>query len=259
MKKVDIIGMGTMGSAIHGLLQDDFAVRGIGHQANIAVVREADIAILAVKPQSFSELAAELRPYLDRQTIISIMAGVTMHSLTESLGTDRIVRSMPNLALKIGRSTTAWYTESPNVDLDATSTIFDTWGMGIRLQQEKDFHILTAIAGSGPGLVAEFANQLIRAGTSQGLHEPSAREAVIGMMEGAAALLRAGGDPRGLVGQVASRGGTTEAALAVFNEQGFGHIVGEAVAAAAERSRELGRSLKPSSDKTQAYIDQDRK
>ncbi len=239
MKEIAVIGVGTMGSAICDLLQDEYAVRGFGRQDHLAAVEGSDIAIVAVKPQSFMVLAEELRPHVDRQTIVSIMAGISICALTESLGTDRIVRTMPNLALKIGQSTTAWYTAEAESINPSTEGILRAWGTAVRLESEKHFDTFTAVAGSGPAYVFELAHQLEQAAVSQGLDKAQARAMIQSMIRGAAALL-GDADPQEQVRQVASKGGTTEAGLRVLEVYGFGQMVNEVVAAAAERSRELG-------------------
>jgi|SRR5581483_7983890 len=240
MKELAIIGMGTMGSAIHELLQGDFAVRGFRRGNNLADVGTSDIAVIAVKPQSFTDLAEELRPHIDRQTVISIMAGVTVQRLTESLGTERVVRSMPNLPLKIGRSATGWYTESDSIDLPTTQGIFDSWGWSLRLEREDQFHDFTAVVGSGPAYVAILAEQLIRVGADHGLDSTDITNATIQMLDGTIELLKASRDPVALRQGVTSKGGTTAAALNALEQGGFNGMVEAAVTAAAERSRELG-------------------
>jgi pyrroline-5-carboxylate reductase len=238
MTEVAIVGMGTMGTAIHELLQDNYAVQCFSRGDDLSTVELTDMAIVAVKPQSFPELVTALHPHIERQIVISIMAGISIRALVERLGTDRIVRSMPNLALKIGQSTTAWYAVSEDIDTITTEEILRSWGNVVHLDREEDFHTFTAIAGSGPAYVFELAYQLEQAAVVQGLDKERARKAVISMIHGSADLMREDVDPSEQVRQVASRGGTTEAALEVFEAYGFGQMVNRVIAV--ERSRALG-------------------
>src|SRR5688572_14643713 len=151
MKKVAIVGLGTMGSAIHNLLLGDFDVIGIDRQSdNLAAVVKADVVIIAVKPQSFAKLAQTLRPHVEEQIVISIMAGVTIHSISVALGVKQIVRTMPNLALATGQSLTAWHIEAKGMELSIVEAILDLWGSSLKLEDERQFDAFTALAGSGP-------------------------------------------------------------------------------------------------------------
>jgi pyrroline-5-carboxylate reductase len=241
MKEVAIIGMGNMGLAIENQLQDGFRVVGIGREDDLARVHNADIVILAVKPQSFPEVASELRLHVSKERlVISIMAGITVRGLADALGTERVVRTMPNLALKTSQSMTTWYTEALGVETD-TEAIVDTWGRSKRLKHEDQFDASTAIGGSGMAYYFELAYLIEEAGARLGLSASDARMMSLQTLRGAASVLEADSSPEDLVQKIASKGGTTEAALTVFRQQGFGRMVDSAIEAACERSRELGR------------------
>jgi pyrroline-5-carboxylate reductase len=242
MKEIAIIGMGTMGSAIQELLQEDFTAHGITRHDSLASVQSAETVLLAIKPQSFHKLAESLVSHIDRkQTVISIMAGITLRGLTEGLGTDRVVRTMPNLALKTGKSMTAWYAENSEVDLDTMQAILDSWGSSIELDREGQFDAFTALAGSGPAYFFELAHQLEQAALVQGFTAQQAQKIVTQTFRGTASVLSDGDTIESWVKRVASKGGTTEKALGVLSEQHFEQTIGDAVMAATVRSRELGQ------------------
>jgi pyrroline-5-carboxylate reductase len=242
MRTLAIIGLGNMGAAIQELLREHFEVIGIDRQYGaLEAVTQTDVIILAVKPQSFAELAKELRQYVGEQTIISIMAGVKIDAIRSTLGATRIVRTMPNLALKIGQSLTAWYTESDGVDMEMAHTILDAWGTSMRLEHEPQFDAFTALVGSGPAYFFELARQLEQVALSQGFSAEQSKQISVQTFKGAASVLQDGDSAGDWVRRVASKGGTTEAALKVLGERNFGQTIGDAVAAATKRSRELGR------------------
>lgn len=241
MKEVAVVGLGNMGLAIQKRLQYDFQVVGIGREDSLTLTQNADIVILAIKPQSFPEVASKLRTYITNgQLVISIMAGVTIRKLTDTLGTERVVRMMPNLALKTGQSMTAWHTTVQDTEI-SMMTILNTWGQNVRLEQEEQFDAFTALAGSGPAYYFEFARLLEEEAIQQGFSAQDARRISLQTLRGAASVLEADTSTKDLVHRVSSKGGTTEAALAVLRKCGFEQMVASAIEAACKRSKELGQ------------------
>lgn len=240
MKKLAIIGMGTMGSAIGGLSRGKFAAAGIRRGDSLAAVRDADVVVLAVKPQQFAGLANELREYVGSQMFVSIMAGVRAEQIASILGTKHVVRTMPNLALTTGRSLTAWYAADTTIDLPTLRAILDAWGQSLRLRDETQFDAFTALAGSGPAYFFELARILETAAARHGFTAEQARLIAVQTFLGATSVVDAGTDFAEMVQRVASKGGTTEAALAVLHQADLGRTMFSAVDAAANRSMELG-------------------
>ena len=240
MKEVAIIGTGTMGSAIKEQLQGNFMVSGFGREDDLAGLQGSDVVIICVKPQSFPILAQTLRLHINQQFIVSIMAGATLPSLIESLGTDRVVRTMPNLALATSQGMTAWYTQTKDVGLDAIQTILGTWGSSLRLESEEQFDAFTALAGSGPAYYFQLAHLLEQAAVGQGFTTEQARQMSLQIFRGAASVIDDNDSAEAWVRRVASKGGTTEAALRVLSDNQLGRVIDAAVEVAAARSRELG-------------------
>jgi pyrroline-5-carboxylate reductase len=241
METITIVGMGTMGSAIESLLKENYDVIGLGRSDSLEQIENTDAVILAVKPQPFGELAKTLRPYVRHQLFISIMAGVKLRALSKALGTRRVVRTMPNLALATGNSLTAWHTEDEDTDTRAVRALLDSWGVSMRLDNEEQFNAFTALAGSGPAYFYELARLLEQEALGHGFDAGQARQIATQTFIGAASVINGQTSFARQVKSVASRGGTTEAALTILEGRQLGKTVHEAIGAACRRSEELGR------------------
>ncbi|MEI8315347.1 MAG: pyrroline-5-carboxylate reductase, partial [Verrucomicrobiota bacterium] len=208
---------------------------------NAAAVRQADIVVLAVKPQQMSAALATLsaRP---ATLIISIAAGITTDRLERELGGQaRVIRVMPNTPALVGAGAAALCAGKFALleDLQTATAILEAVGIVVPVE-EKDLDAVTALSGSGPAYVFLVAEALIQAGISAGLTPAIARRLAIQTVAGAGRLLAESmAEPAELRRQVTSPGGTTEAAVAVLLERQLPGIFREAVAAAAWRSREL--------------------
>lgn len=265
---IAIIGAGTMGSAFVRELSAalgaerlrvcdrhaeklDALPAGIRTSDPAAAARGADVVILAVKPQSFEALAKELAGSLGGALAISIMAGVPLARLSEALGVAAIVRAMPNLGTRIGRSLTGWVagrgvTEAQREDARA---IFRAAGAEMELADEGMLDAFTALAGSGPAYFFLLADLLEQSALRLGFDAARARAIARETFVGSALLLDAGGEsdaapisPAEWIRSVASKGGTTEAALRVFESGGLDELFARAMDAAAARSRDLSNA-----------------
>ncbi len=207
-------------------------------------VTGASIVVLAVKPQEFEaegrELARLLRP---EQLVLSIMAGVRIQTLRDTLEHGRIVRAMPNTPLGIGEGYTAW-TATPEVseaERGAVSSIVGALGGGAYLPDEKYLDMATAVNGSGPGFVMLCVEAMIDAAVLIGLRRDLATEMVLQTFVGSVRLAQSSGQhPAQLRNAVTSPAGTTAAGLQVLERSGIRAAIADAVVAAYERSRSLG-------------------
>lgn len=241
MKKIAIIGMGTMGSAIGNVLKEDYEITGIGKEDSLRQAEDADAVILAMKPQVFGDVADELELHIrDNQVILSIMAGIATRRICRRLHTQHVVRTMPNLALATGNSLTAWYTEDKNLDTVAVQALLGKWGASMQLSDERQFDAFTALAGSGPAYLFELARILEQQASSRGFTVEQARQIATHTFLGAASLVTPGTDFGAQVANVASKGGTTQAALEVFAQNDLEGIVSQTIDAACQRSQQLG-------------------
>ncbi len=242
--EIVIVGMGTMGPAIARRLQGAYEVTGITRQDSLEQVHAADAVILAVKPQTFikEKLYDQLWP-LGNKLVISVMAGLATRRLCRLLGTEHVVRTMPNLAVATGNSLTAWYTEDKQVDVDAVEGLLQAWGKSMRLTDEAQFNAFTALAGSGPAYFFELARIMEESARQYGFDTDQARLIAAQTFLGAASVVTPQTSFAEQVTKVASKGGTTEAALTVLADQGFGKTLHQAIGAACNRSQELGSTL----------------
>jgi pyrroline-5-carboxylate reductase len=201
----------------------------------------AEGAVLAVKP-SVAEPACRALAEVEVPRWLSIMAGVPLANLEAWAGpTVAVVRAMPNTPalVRAGISAVAGGSRASETDLDWAEALLGAVGQVVRVD-ERDLHAVTAVSGSGPAYVFLFAEALAEAGMGAGLPEALARRLAIQTVAGAGRLLgEPGAEPADLRAQVTSPGGTTEAAVDVLDRQGLRAILGRAVAAAAERSREM--------------------
>ncbi|MDX2286605.1 MAG: pyrroline-5-carboxylate reductase [Bacteroidia bacterium] len=216
------------------------------HLAPSGFVRNMDLVILSVKPQDFPGLAAQLRPYLRREQLaLSIMAGITIAQVQQALGLERIVRAMPNLPAQIGQGMTV-FTTSDKVarkELFYIQNLLNTTGKTLYTAEEPMIDAATAVSGSGPAYVYYFMSAMMEAARGMGFNEGEAALLVNQTFLGAVDLLRQ--DTTGCeawIARVASKGGTTEAALAYFLEQGLRSNIAGGLEAARRRAVELSKS-----------------
>ena len=264
-KNLLIIGGGNMASAIvRGALQRGFsadrftvaepdaarraAFQALGVRTNPAATREivgalppGDQILLAIKPQSLPDLAAQLRP-LGPRVVISILAGTTTARIADALGgAARVVRIMPNTPARIGLGCAALALGTTTLPEDAALArdLFSAVGIVLDLP-EAQFDAFTALAGSGPAYLFLLAEAMARAGAVAGLPPDIADAATRQTLHGAAALLAQTPDaPEALRAAVTSRGGTTEAALAALDPALFIERMATAIRAARDRGATL--------------------
>ena len=267
-KTIAFLGAGNMGEAlIRGLLTaktimpsqiiaTDVRPERLGDLAktfgirttddNVKAVGDADIVLLAVKPQQMSAILAPLKSAVTvRKLFISIAAGVTTARIEGELGGKaRVVRVMPNTPALVGAGAAALAkgTYATDNDLAAAESILGAVGITVRVE-ERFIDAVTALSGSGPAYVFYVTEAMIKAGVAAGLDGALARKLAIQTVYGAAKLLvESGEEPESLRRKVTSPGGTTEAALKVMSEGKLAEIFAKAIKAAEQRSRELSGS-----------------
>jgi pyrroline-5-carboxylate reductase len=206
-------------------------------------IKEADLIILAVKPQDIRELFTRIRPFVDeQQVILSIMAGIKMESISEGLGTKKIVRAMPNLPAQIGVGMTV-YTSSAEVtriELVTVQNLLNATGKAVYVEEEGMIDAATAISGSGPAYVFYFMQKLIESANEMGFSKAEAELLSYQTFRGAVELFnKYDFTCQEWINKVSSKGGTTEAALNVMGEKLAGDHFKDGVFAALERAREL--------------------
>jgi pyrroline-5-carboxylate reductase len=245
---------------------------------NLAVLREARALLIAVKPQNIDDVLGEMAAAMATRTrtpgaskesvgpkssrtakqlaskplkpadrlFISIAAGITLARMTAGLGPGaRVIRVMPNAPAMVGQGMAALVRAKGASRADETFAlrIFGAVGDAVALADEHLLDAVTALSGSGPAYVYLFAKALADAGVNEGLTPELAVRMALKTLRGAEKNMRRSAmSAAELIRIVASPGGTTEAALSKFDALRFSDIVTSAVHAAAERSRELGRT-----------------
>ena len=217
------------------------------HGAADAPALDADVVVLAVKPQQMHEAVSQAAPHLGARLVLSVAAGVRAVDLSRWLGGHgRIVRAMPNTPALVGLGATglAALPGTPAADRDVAQAILDAVGQTVWVDDEAHLDAVTALSGSGPAYVFRFLESLVDGGIALGLDADQARRLALQTVAGAARLAATADEPLSVLRErVTSKGGTTAAALAVMDERGLHGIVVEAMAAACRRSEALGREF----------------
>ncbi len=264
--KVGFIGGGKMAEALIGAL----LVNGVSSPEELAVgeplparrqtlaeeyrvqvsadnrkaIAGAELVVVAVKPNQFSAVAANLQGRLAaEQTVVSIMAGITLQRLRESLRHESVVRVMPNPPAQIGEGMSVWIA-TPEVDEEARQRVrqlLQAAGKELYVEEERFIDMATAVSGSGAGFVFLLIEAFIDGAVHIGLSRDMARELVVQTFGGSAALVdRSGKSPGDLRAMTTTPGGTTAEGLLVLEEAGIRAAVTEALIAAFEKSKALG-------------------
>jgi pyrroline-5-carboxylate reductase len=204
-----------------------------------------EIIFLAVKPQDFRSLTDNLSKVLKKnQLIISIMAGIKIATIRKLLKHDNIVRAMPNTPAQLGFGITA-FTIAENINLEYISTVdmlLETTGKAILMKDEDLLDAVTALSGSGPAYFFYFVKYMIEAGREMGMEEHVAGMLVKQTMLGSFQILNNSKlSIDDMIKSVASKGGTTEAALNKFESADLGHNIMKALKAAEMRAKELSK------------------
>ena len=206
-------------------------------------LRAADLVVWAVKPQVFREAALQARPLTSAALHLSVAAGIRSSSIAQWLGTERVVRAMPNTPALIGRGMSALFARKAVDALERkrVEQLMAPTGEMLWVDEESLLDAVTALSGSGPAYVFYFLEAMTRAGTSMGLSQAQAHQLAVGTFAGAAELARQSDDaPAVLRQRVTSKGGTTHAAIESMEHAGVADALVQAIEAAQQRAHELG-------------------
>ncbi|RYE71602.1 MAG: pyrroline-5-carboxylate reductase, partial [Hyphomicrobiales bacterium] len=204
------------------------------------------LVVWAVKPQTFKDAALHSRFHTKTALHLSVAAGIPSGSIARWLGTERIVRSMPNTPALIGKGITALFARPAATADDrlAVERVIRTTGDLVWLDEEVQLDAVTALSGSGPAYVFYFLEAMIDAGAEMGLSREQARKLAIGTFTGAAALAAASSEPPEVLrARVTSKGGTTHAAITSMDQDNVRTLFTRALHAARQRARELGEEF----------------
>jgi len=207
----------------------------------------ADIIILAVKPQDIDSLFDRIRPLIDpQQVFLSIMAGVKISTIANSLGVTKIIRAMPNLPAQIGMGMTAFTSteEVTRVELVMVQNLLNTTGKTVYVESETAIDAATAISGSGPAYVFYFMDAMIRSAQELGFTHAQAELLVTQTFRGAVDLYnKTDFSCTEWIQKVSSKGGTTEAAIKSMQSNDVLTNIMAGAKAAFDRAEELGKQM----------------
>jgi pyrroline-5-carboxylate reductase len=267
-RRIAFFGAGVMGSAfVRGVLREGLftpnqvtavdtyqpAINSLRAELGIevttdsaAAAEQADLLVLAVKPQVIEDVMNAIRGHVDEaDLVLSIAAGVTTERLQTSLGIHRVVRAMPNTPGQIGMGVSVW-TAGPGVgeqDRQDAVRLLGALGEEVFVDDESMLDMATALSGTGPAYVFLFMEALIDAGVHMGFSRRIAERLVLQTVRGSVEFaVQSGQHPAQLRNQVTSPGGTTASALYELEKGGLRTVVSRAIWAAYQRSRELGDS-----------------
>jgi pyrroline-5-carboxylate reductase len=265
--KIAIVGCGNMGMAFaRSFVQYDLVKRAdlllieksIERSAALKAAKEGsvvdtinetiqnyDLIILSVKPQDFTAVAAELKNYIsESQIVLSIMAGINISRIQEELSHQLVVRAMPNTPAMLGQGITG-FTSSPGIQIPQIlkiENLISATGRTVYLEDEAMLDAVTALSGSGPAYFYYVVKHMIDAGIEMGFEEGMAQLLVKQTMIGAYHLINnAEMDLDNLIKAVASKGGTTEAALKTFGEFQVDNGLKQGIFNAEKRAKELSK------------------
>ena len=263
--KLGIIGAGVMGQAI----LKSIAEKKLLAPSNISVfdlskektetlkengfsvcssakelVAESEYILIAVKPQHFDSLAEEIK-LSEKNTVISIMAGIKTSTLSAKLGkTIGIARVMPNTPCQIGKGVCAVVYKNLNEEKQSfVKQLLSCCGEVVDVE-EQYFDAVTSVSGSGPAYVYMFIDGMIKGGIDGGLSYEQSKKLAVNTVIGAALLSLSSDDlPEILTEKVCSKGGTTIEAVKVYREKGLETLIREGISACRKRSEEMSKSI----------------
>ena len=264
---IGFIGGGTMAEAILGGMLDggvaqagdvmigepmpgrrDYLAEryGVGvSQQNAPVVDASDLVVLAVKPQDLYKVYDDIGGrFTDEKSLLSIVAGTPMKSLSDGFKHSGIIRVMPNTPAQIGAGMTMWTCASSvsQAHRDTTAAMLSTIGDEIYVDDEKYMDMATALSASGPAYVFLIVEALIDAGVYVGLPRDVARRMALQTLKGSVQLVaETGRHPGELKDMVTSPGGTTAEGLQALERAGVPAALVDAVNAAYLKSIRLGQ------------------
>jgi pyrroline-5-carboxylate reductase len=222
-------------------LQQDFGITA--SPAAGPALASADLVVWAVKPQVFHEAAAPVMPHTQGALHLSVAAGIRTDSICRWVGTDRVVRCMPNTPALVGQGITGVFpcASVTSADKALVEQVLTPTGQFVWVDDETKLDAVTALSGSGPAYVFYFLEAMTEAGVGMGLSAEQAYQLAVATFTGASSLAAASTEsPEVLRQRVTSKGGTTYAALTSMEASGMKASFVKAMQAAQVRARELG-------------------
>lgn len=255
------LGAGHMGSAIvQGMLKNGytnikvidpasekltpFREAGLPVDVSLTSVSPNDIIMLAMPPQAFHEFANDNHLVHGHPgLIVSVMAGITIETISESLRATQIVRTIPNTPSEVFQGMTVYCASRLTTaeNLEQCKQVLESFGRSVQVSEESLIDPATALCGGGPAFAAYFVDAMQRFALGVGFDEAAAKLITIQVLKGTAELLAATRkQPMQICKEVMTPNGTTERGIWHFDEMGLGNIVMQALGKSTDRSSELG-------------------
>ncbi len=240
MKKICIVGLGNMGQPLFEMLQGKYEVSSCGKEDDVnEKLADCEAFIIAIKPQNFEEWSKGITIDLSGKIAISIMAGVSIERMQNLLKMVQVVRTLPNLPLKVGAALTLWKA-AEEVDGVFVKELLSSFGDEIELKEESDIEKIGALCGCGPAYFAYLGEKMTKLAEEFGLSKEDADKIAKQTFVGTSALIQnTGWSLTELRERVTSKGGITEAAIKSFEENGFEEVFNKGIEAAIKRTKEL--------------------
>jgi len=206
-------------------------------------IADAEIILLAIKPQVAHEVFNEITPLINKNSlVISIMAGVTIETISKGLKVSKIVRAMPNLPSQVGYGVTGYFCSKEILinDLQLVEQILGATGNIVKVIKEDQIDSITALSGSGPAYVFYFMNAMMEEAQNFGFSLEDSKNIVLGTFLGTAKLFES--SKIGAItwmDRVTSKGGTTHAAITSFDSNQVSNKIKNGIIAAYDRAKEL--------------------
>ncbi|MFT4191870.1 MAG: pyrroline-5-carboxylate reductase [Comamonas sp.] len=231
--------------ATRSRLSQDYGVRTLAAPSD--ALAQADLVVWAVKPQVLREVAQGVRPYVSNALHLSLAAGIGSDALARWLGSERVIRAMPNTPALVGQGMTGLYARPATNDANTRAAdrqlverALQPTGQLLWLEREDLIDAVVAVSGSGPAYVFYFLEAVEAQGVRMGLTPEQAHQLAVATFSGAAALAAASGEsPETLRQRVTSKGGTTFAAISSMQADGVAEAIQRGMAACRARAQEL--------------------
>ena len=212
-----------------------------------STIQGCDIIIISVKPQDFTPLALQLKPFVQPEhIIISVMAGISIEQLQVQLGVNKVVRAMPNLPTQIGKGMTV-FAATEHVDrkeLFIIQNLINTTGQSVYVAEEDKIDGATAVSGSGPAYVFYFMQAMISSAVSFGFDQAQAELLVKQTIAGTLGLYESSSlSTSAWIAKVSCKGGTTEKAMEFFAQCELDQLIQEGMEQAKKQAVYLGKAL----------------
>jgi pyrroline-5-carboxylate reductase len=213
------------------------------HESAGLALNRAELVVWAIKPQTFKEAALSARFHTRNAIHLSVAAGIRSDSIAHWLGSEHVVRCMPNTPALVGRGMSALFARDAVTaqDRHLVERVIGGTGEFLWVEKEEQLDAVTALSGSGPAYVFYFLEAMAQAGADMGLPREQAHKLAVGTFVGASALAQASDEPPEILRQrVTSKGGTTYAAITSMEQDNVKTLFERALHAARLRARELG-------------------